>query len=79
MEIIEVKGGRLMEQLTQKELMNIKSQMDNNSLAIKKYQIYQSQVQDEELKNIFKEGEKLSQNHLQTLLNQLRDFNGKEH
>ncbi|ADL13489.1 hypothetical protein [Acetohalobium arabaticum] len=68
-----------MEQLTQMELKKIKNQMNIIALALKKCKNYQQQVQDTELNNIFQEAEQAHQNQLQTLLNQLRNFNGQEH
>jgi succinate dehydrogenase flavin-adding protein (antitoxin of CptAB toxin-antitoxin module) len=68
-----------MEQLTQMELMHIQSLMDMSSLSAKKCNIYQLQAQDDELKQIFNEAEQIHQNHLQILLDQLRQFNGKKH
>ncbi|GAB6138251.1 hypothetical protein [Halanaerobaculum tunisiense] len=67
-----------MDQLTQGELKEIKDQMSTTALAMKKYQIYQQETQDSELKQIFQEGEQLHHNQLQTLLDQLRNFNGQE-
>jgi transcriptional regulator CtsR len=68
-----------MEQLTQMELMHIQSLMDMSALSAKKCNIYQLQAQDDELKQIFNEAEQIHQNHLQILLDQLRQFNGKKH
>ncbi|PRX30983.1 hypothetical protein BX659_10615 [Orenia metallireducens] len=68
-----------MEQLTQMELIQLQSHLDSTALAMKKCQVYQEQAQAEELKSIFQDAAQVYEEHLQTLLNQLREFNGKKH
>jgi len=68
-----------MEQLTQKEFMQIKNHLQTTSLAMKKSQIYQEDVQDQELKEFFEDIAKNYQGHINRLVNNLRNFNGKEH
>jgi hypothetical protein len=68
-----------MEQLTQMELTHVKNLMDTSELAVKKCQIYQLQAQDDEIKQLFKDSEQMHQSHLQILLGQLRQFDGKKH
>jgi arsenate reductase-like glutaredoxin family protein len=69
----------IMNQLTQKELQDIQSNLELSALQVKKCNIYANQVQDSELQKWMNDGVSTYQTHIQTLTQQLRQFNGKQH
>lgn len=67
-----------MEQLTQSELIHLEDLLQMEALAIKKYQNYAKACHEKELIPLFEKGVTLHRQHLQGLLDQLRQHNGKE-
>lgn len=66
-----------MDQLIQMELTHIQHQLETSSLLAKKCGIYEGQAQDPELKAILKQSADTHNQHVKTLMDQLRRFNGK--
>jgi hypothetical protein len=67
------------DQLTQKELQDIQSHLEVSELLIKKCEIYENQVKDDELKNWMSESAAVHQSQIQLLTDQLRHYDGKKH
>jgi hypothetical protein len=67
------------DQLTQKELQDIQSHLGVSELLIKKCEIYENQVKDDELKNWMSESAAVYQSQIQLLTDQLRHYDGKKH
>jgi hypothetical protein len=66
-----------MEQLTQMELLQLHELLSAEELALKKAQAYQKQMKDDELSPFIQECITTHQDHLQQLIDLVRNHNGK--
>lgn len=67
-----------MEQLTQVELLHLEELLSMEALAIKKYKSYAKNCREKEMVPLFEEAVEMHRKHLQGLLDQMRNHNGKE-
>jgi phosphoserine phosphatase len=67
-----------MEQLTQMELLQLHELLSSEELALKKCQTYKDQMQDDELMPRVEASIALHKDHVQQLINLVRQHNGKE-
>ncbi|MFC7441236.1 hypothetical protein [Laceyella putida] len=67
-----------MEQLTQEELLKLKELLGLEALAIKKMQVAMVEGEKEEWEPLLEEALHMHRQHLQRLLDQLRNHSGQE-
>lgn len=66
-----------MEQLTQKELLQLEELLGMEALAVRKYGLYSKKCKDDEVVKLFEEAATMHRSHIDQLLDTLRQHNGR--
>lgn len=67
-----------MDQLTQMEFLQVRELLSTEALAVKKCKLYANDTNDEQLRNLFWESAQVHERNLASLLNEMRNHQGKE-